>query len=159
MRNNLLPQRGSTGKRSRVLSARLHPDEEHEARALEVWDALQQQGYNPRQIVTDALLHASGHTPEMFRRDGRIDTVIDALEERLEHLKPLDQIDHKLDLLLERFEASIAEVLRSIKRADPDGLRRFAGRQEEDDSADLDEAFLQNARRAARKTLRQRERR
>lgn len=63
------------------VSIRLHPDDPYEAKAIEVLEALQAQGFSNRQIIADALNHAAGHTPVMFKASD--DRVTPFLMERL----------------------------------------------------------------------------
>lgn len=53
--------------KSELFAFRLHPDDEREADAIDVIKSMQKSGYTVRQIVTDAILRAGGHTPEMYR--------------------------------------------------------------------------------------------
>lgn len=53
-------------KKSRFIGVRLHPDNDYENRALEIFDGLVKEGYSPRQIFTDAILRLTKHKPEMF---------------------------------------------------------------------------------------------
>jgi hypothetical protein len=52
------------------ISFRLHPSDEREKQAIEIIQGLEEKGYSIREIMTDALLRASGVTPEMFRDNG-----------------------------------------------------------------------------------------
>ena len=54
---------------SRVVSFRLHPGDEYEAKALEILDYWLNEGVNVRHLLTDALLRLDGQTPEMFNDD------------------------------------------------------------------------------------------
>ena len=54
---------------SRVVSFRLHPSDEYEAKAIEVLDYWLNEGVNIRHLLTDALLRLDGQTPEMFNSD------------------------------------------------------------------------------------------
>lgn len=54
-------------KRSRFIGLRLHPDNEQEAEALKILDALIKDGFTARQIFTDALLKLGKRKPEMFQ--------------------------------------------------------------------------------------------
>lgn len=148
--------RHSTGKLSRVISARLHPSNEFEAEALRVWEDKIGQGFAPREILTDALLRADGQTPEMFRREGRIEGVLDALESRVEALDSLEMIDMKLGQLLDMFTNSIGDILKAIKEADKASFRAFANHDEEEaGDLELSDTFVRNARNAVRKSFRQ----
>lgn len=141
----------SSNSRSRVLSARLHPSDEHEEAALTVFDDLIEQGYNARQIFTDALLRLHGYTPDMFRRDARIDSVIDRLEA---HVSQMPDVSEKLDALMQMFETRLDDLLRNIKDADPQAFREFANAEQTEQHSFSDE-FIANAQRAARRTFKQ----
>ena len=54
---------------SRVIAARLHPDNEKERDALKIFDMKRKKGFAARDIITDAILRAEGYTPEMFDGD------------------------------------------------------------------------------------------
>lgn len=54
-------------KKSVVISFRLHPSSDEEAKAIEIVKRLQNEGWTNRQIFTSALLEADGYKPEMFR--------------------------------------------------------------------------------------------
>lgn len=49
------------------VSFRLHPSDPKEKQAIELIQAYLEQGLEPRQFITDALLRSAGYTPEMFR--------------------------------------------------------------------------------------------
>lgn len=51
---------------SRVYSFRAHPSNPHEAEFIKIMGELEEMGFAPRQIIVDAVLRASGKTPEMF---------------------------------------------------------------------------------------------
>lgn len=143
----LPPGKGQTGPqegpKSRVISARLHPAYEKERDALEVFDTLTQQGYSPREILTDALLYVAGRTPEMYDRESRLAETMESIEGKVGALS---------DLFLGRME----ELLVAIKNTDPEGLRQFANhRHEEHGDVELSDDFITNVQRAARKTFRQ----
>lgn|SRR5512138_661323 len=142
MRDNQAPtpEQRSGGRKSRVLSARLHPDDRYEREALDFVDQLLGEGYNMRQIITDAILHRQGVRPEMYRDDRR-------------EMAGIAEINAKLDAILSALEDQLPALLRSIRQSDPEGLRRFASSSGGDD---LDEAFIENSRRAVRKTFKQR---
>jgi hypothetical protein len=54
-----------------IKAARFNPEtSEYDRRALEIIEQLEADGYNFKQIVVDAILRASGATPEMFERPG-----------------------------------------------------------------------------------------
>lgn len=147
---------GRAGKKlvkSRVISARLNPEFAEERAALKVFDDLVEQEYSPRQIITHAILQANGYTPEMFHKE-RSDAVVVALEEQLMHLD-LKGLSDKIDAIYDFIAHQIIDVLRNVKSADPDAFRSFAN-QESGDDMELDEEFVRNAQRAARKTFKQR---
>lgn len=50
------------------ISFRWHDSDEYEARAIQIYRQLIEDGYTPRQIFSEALLRAEGYTPEMFRQ-------------------------------------------------------------------------------------------
>lgn len=149
------PGRGSKGDiQSRVLSARLNPRRsKQEEEALKAWDELIKKGYTPRDIITDALNRLDGNTPEMFRTDERFEIVLDRLEERTQSLEGLPR---RIEAIVGLVEDGIAAMLRELKRTDPRGLRRFVEKNDDDDGDELDEEFAENARKAARKSFRQR---
>lgn len=135
-------------QKSRVISARLHPEDEHEGAALEIFDALVAQGYRAREIITDALLHADGRKPDMFKRNRDVDAVIDSLHD-------LPAMASKIDGIADVLSNQIADLLKNIKSADPAAFRAFANHETDDDNA-LTDDFVENARKATRKTFRQR---
>lgn len=51
--------------KSRVIAARLNLENEREKTALEIFDK-KRKSHSAREIITDAILRASGYTPEMF---------------------------------------------------------------------------------------------
>jgi hypothetical protein len=53
--------------KSKTYAFRLHPDDEREQIAMEIIERLLSEDWTMRQIMTDAILHADGRTPEMFR--------------------------------------------------------------------------------------------
>lgn len=134
-------------QKSRVVSARLHPEHEYEGAALDILDALIAQGYETREIITDALLHMEGRTPEMYHRERDVNEVLDSLQD-------LPTITQKIDNLSDFITHRIAELLSNIKREDPAAFRDFAN--DEDDTGGFDPAFMENAKKAARKTFKQR---
>lgn len=69
-------------KQSRVFSVRLHPSDPKEKQAIEIIDALMDNQYTMRQIVTDAILHRDGASPEMFKDNGNALT-LSAMEDLL----------------------------------------------------------------------------
>lgn len=124
-----------------MISARLNPEQPMESQALEYVDMALEQGYNLRHILTDAILYRNGHKPEMYHHQ-QLGTA------------GMDEINAKLDAILNALEEKLPVVLRDIRRADPDGLRRFASADEGDE---LDSDFIENSRRAVRKTFRQKQ--
>lgn len=142
---NQPPSREKRGQESRVISVRLHPDDQHESEALVVFDDLRAQGYTPRQIMTHALLHVSGHTPEMFRHESLPDGALNTINVRLTQIADM-------------IEGSMGQLLHNVKQADPEAFRRFANHDEMGaEGYDLDDDFIQNAQKAARKTFKQRQ--
>lgn len=151
-------------KKSRVLSARLSPDDPlkpHEKEALRVWDDRIAEGFKPRQILTDALLVASGHTPEMFD-DVRLEQdTLAKLNSKLDVLDSLEGLDERLS---QKLESMFLEALRNLKRSNPEALRSFANSSPDDEAMTLgninvSDAFAENTRRTARPTLKQRQQR
>lgn len=55
-----------TKREGKLVQAWLKEDIEQDAAALEIIDKLQSQGWTQKQIIVDAVLRASGHTPEMY---------------------------------------------------------------------------------------------
>lgn len=53
-------------KKSTVISIRLNPANKEDKRVLDILYALHERGFTPREIITDAILRAEGHTPEMY---------------------------------------------------------------------------------------------
>lgn len=139
------------GKKSRVISIRLNPVDEYEAKALAYLDDLIAQEYTPREIITDALLKRAGKKPEMFRREKTINTLLARLDTYTEYMPDISQ---KLDAILDMIETRIDDMLRNIRDADPAGFRDFAS--EEDQDA-LSEEFIHNAKIAVRNTFRGRD--
>jgi hypothetical protein len=140
---NQPPAREKRGQESRVISVRLHPDDQHEGEALNVFDDLRAQGYTPRQIMTHALLHVSGHTPEMFRHESLPDGALNTINVRLGHIADM-------------IEGNMAQLLHNVKQADPDAFRQFANNEQQGEY-DLGDDFIRNAQKAARKTFKQRQ--
>jgi hypothetical protein len=61
---------------ARYISARLNPTTSSEDKeALAIIDGLISQGFNPHQIIVDAILRAGHWTPEMFPKQGSFDMV------------------------------------------------------------------------------------
>lgn len=55
------------------IQCRLHENVDYEGEAIAYFRARIQDGYTPRQIITDALLRAADFRPEMFPQDsGRV---------------------------------------------------------------------------------------
>lgn len=59
-------RRVTTGRQARSYSFRLNPAFPEDADAIALIDGLLAQNWSTRQIMTDALLHADGRTPEMY---------------------------------------------------------------------------------------------
>lgn len=131
-------------KASTHIQARLHPSDEAERRAIDIWNDWIEAGGVPRKLITALILHHEGYTPESFQLD--VDSKLDTLARR---------IDEKMDEVITRLEHNVADVLRNIKQSDPQGFKRFADSTGDDD--DLDEAFILNAQRGVRKTFRQKQ--
>jgi hypothetical protein len=53
-------------KKSTVISVRLNPAIKEDRQAIEIIEALKKRGFTTRSIITDAILKAAGHTPEMY---------------------------------------------------------------------------------------------
>jgi len=56
-------------KRSKTYSFRLHPDDDYESDAMVVIETWNNVSINFRSAMTDAILHAAGRTPEMYKQD------------------------------------------------------------------------------------------
>lgn len=132
---------------SKPIAARLHPGNEQEKRALDIYEGLIVRGYSAREIITDALLRMAGITPEMFRdRRERIPDITVALQD----------IKQELAAIREDHAEQMRDLLRKVKAADPDAFRAFADEtDDETDDLDLDPDFIRNAQKAMRKTYRQ----
>lgn len=100
--------------KSQVISFRLYADDPAEGAALEILEALQRDGFTPRQIITDALLHRDGVTPEMFRR--RYDAPMPTLD-----ISPLEA-------LLRDFLGEIKEAVRTGELSFSDNVEEDHGR-------------------------------
>lgn len=131
------------------IQALLHPSDERERDAMLIWQDWLQQGYTPRQLITDMILRCAGRNPEMYREKSAFSGELKMLEERL---------TGKLDDLHSAIENDIGTILKDMKRSDPDGFRRFV---ESDDvierDVDFEPEFIENAKRSVRKTFRQRQ--
>lgn len=103
---------------SRNISIRLHPSDEHEAKAIEILDRLNAEGFSNRQIITDALLRADGVTPDMFRQGG-------------------DGIS--VAFLLERIEGMLTNAVKEMLEAMPTHVRKqtveASGAEDDDEYA------------------------
>lgn len=53
--------------KSKNYAFRLHPNDQREADAMEIIEALKEDGFTLRDIMTDAILRAGGRKPEMYR--------------------------------------------------------------------------------------------
>lgn len=81
-------------KKSTVVSIRLNPAVEEDKRVLDILNELQERGFSHREIITDAILRAEGHTPEMYHEaDGKVTR-------------------HLLELMLSEFAREIVDNLR-----------------------------------------------
>jgi hypothetical protein len=148
---------GESQVQSRVISARLHPADEYERAALKTFDEKVDEGFSPRAILTDALNHAAGRTPEMFRREGRIDSAVERLESELQKLES-GNMDAMLEKLMMLLEGKLTEFLKSIRSTDREGLQRFANSEDEDEEMEFPDEFVRNVKKAARKSFRQKQR-
>lgn len=69
--------------KSKTYAFRLHPDDIREADAMAIIEKAVEDGYTLREIMTDAILRAKGHTPEMYRQaddkisKGFIETILE----------------------------------------------------------------------------------
>lgn len=100
-----------------ILSARLNPvTSERDRMALEIIRRLEGEGFNFKQIVVDAILHADGKTPEMFERDQGAGQIVSRLETLL--------ADFSSDLL--RNLKSRGNVPVDDDDEDDEGVSRFA---------------------------------
>lgn len=148
---------GSEGKQSRLIQARLHPSDQHEKDAIAQYDDWVAQGYSPREIITHCILHAAGFKPEMFRKEGRIDTAIHELEAGVSKLGNIEQVINAIPGIIQAaFEDQMGDLLKELKRTDPQGLRAFANKDDSRGEVDLDPEFRENASKAARKSFKQR---
>lgn len=132
-------------KQTRHIQANLHPGDEAEKEAIRIWEDWLKQDRTPRQLITSLILTHAGHTPAVFQA---------GVDRQLQHLA--EHLDGRLDQLAERLESNLTDLLRNIKRADPQGFRRFA-EADEDDDLDMDDSFIQNAQKGMRKTFKQRQ--
>lgn len=103
------------------VSIRLHPGDEHEARALQVLEELESQGFSRRQIIADALNRAAGHTPEMFSQSS-------------ERLTPIF-----IERMLKEFAQDLLAQIGTLPAAQPGSTakRPFGNGDEEEDDAFL----------------------
>lgn len=131
------------------IQALLHPSDEKERDAINIWQAWLAAGNTPRQLITDMILYCAGRTPEMYREKSGFTGELKMLEERL---------TGKIDDLQSTIENDIGAILKDMKRSDPEGFRRFV---ESDDIAerdiDFEPEFIENAKRSVRKTFKQRQ--
>lgn len=144
-------------RKSQVISARLHPSDPYEKKALEIFEARKAEGWTPRDIITDALLRSEGFSPEMFRSEGRMQSALAELEAKLGALDALEELPSQLTALQHAIEGSIIGLLKDLKRSSPGEFRRFA-EHDEDEHGDIElsQDFIKNARRAARRSFSQR---
>lgn len=83
-------------KKSTVISIRLNPAVEEDQRVLDILNELQERGFSHREIITDAILRAEGHTPEMYHdADGKVTR-------------------HILELMLSEFAREIVDNVRQF---------------------------------------------
>lgn len=169
---------------SRVIGVRLNIEKAQDREALAVWDDLLARGFKSRQIFTDALLRMAGHTPEMYSRESlnaarmaelsenlpQLIATLSALGEDLgyqnelvvsigENASYIPSLADRLQSLENMLSDNIENILKAIKRADPEGLRSFAAQPitpEDETPMALPNEFLANARNAARESLSQR---
>lgn len=131
------------------IQALLHPSDEKERDAIDIWNSWLNQGFTPRQLLTDMILHCAGRNPEMYREKSAFTGELKMLEERL---------TGKIDVLHSAIENDIGAILKDMKRTDPDGFKRFV---ESDDvierDVDFEPEFIENAKRSVRKTFKQRQ--
>lgn len=125
---------------SRVISARLSPQIDEERKALELFDQWVQEGYTPREIITDALNRAGNQAPSIYRERGTRVGV-----------KPIGT-------MLENMSSSIDDLKRIIQelwRSNPEQLRQMVNNTPADGSEiELDDEFLANAAQILRPTYR-----
>ena len=69
-------------------SFRLHPDIPEENDAIIILEALKKDGFNIRQIMTDAILTAGGKRPEMYHRNNApvIESMFSQILDRLANM-------------------------------------------------------------------------
>lgn len=131
------------------IQALLHPSDEKERDAIDIWNGWIAEGYTPRQILTDIILAFKGRKPEMYREKSAFTGELRMLEERL---------TGKIEDLQTSIENDIGTILNDIKRNDPQGFREYAAKESVDDTGlDFDPEFIANARRTVRKTFKQRQ--
>lgn len=146
--------------KSRVITIRVNPfDPEgdpdgYERAALEVWDEKRKQ-FSAREIWTDAINFAAGHTPEMFRQGraasgtAELGERIGALDQTIANMLDLENsMRQTLDMLL----ADLPAILNGIKQSDPEGFRAFANADDTQEGGDLSAKFITNAQKAVRST-------
>jgi hypothetical protein len=125
-------------KQTLHIQGKLHPEaSDDEARAIEIWNGWMAEKHAPRSVLTWLILNAAGEQPQGIRRS----------EYR--------SLSSKIDRLTSLLEDGIGDLLKEIKRTDPQGFRDFANRDEEQDGDDLSAEFMANARKGARRTIRQ----
>ena len=93
-------------------SARLHPSNEYEDRAIEVLERLLRNGFKKRQIFTDALLRLDGVTPEMFNRDGTASHDAKYILDNIEGM--LDELWSEMRHMLEDVRVNGSQVIQEI---------------------------------------------
>jgi uncharacterized protein YdaT len=130
------------------IQALLHPSDEKERDAIEIWNGWLSEGYSPRQILTTIILAFKGRTPDMYREKSAFSGELRMLEERL---------TGRIEDLHTAIENDIGTILKDIKSADPKGSREYAAKDADDsDGSDFDPEFIANARKTVRKTYKQR---
>ena len=128
------------------IQARLSKSKPQECDAVEIFDGWVRSGRTPRDLIVALILEYSGKTPADYTQ---------ALDMRLDGIE--DRLTSKLDELIHRLESNVGDMLKHLKRTDPQGLRRFAEADTDEDDTDLDETFIQNAQKSVRKTFQQRQ--
>lgn len=142
--------------KSRVIGARLHPGNEAERAALEIYDAHKKKGNVARDIITNALLKLGGAKVEQFRKQGERHTELDA--QLLDVKTDLENIQDGIDAIRQQQDNQLKELLdamRHLRRTDPEGFRSFANKTDDEDGGELSPTFIANAGKALKPSFRQ----
>lgn len=98
--------KGTKRGNSVLIQTWLNKTDEHEAAALVVWEKLSKE-FSARQIITDALLCASGHTPDMFGNAGRNAPIIGQIRQALR-----EEFENNRAELLAQFGQEVVKMIR-----------------------------------------------